>query len=462
MTEADQQPLSLDTAAARTLATTTKTVPQTLEDSPRWLLRMLPWVDVAAGVYRVNRRLTYPVGGGRVSFSNTGARFRVVPPSLAELPALHGLAGDPVLDTLAGRFEQREYDRGDTIVAAGIPAGELLLVARGRATRLQSGAYGDPVVLGSLADGDHAGSEPPAEGAVWPHTLRAGTPCTVLALPWAEVRAVAEQSPALRAALDRHRAVASRRRNKYGEAAIVTAAGHRGEPVLPGTFADYDPGPREYVMSVSQTVLRLHTRVSDLFNEPIDQKQEQIRLTVAAIREAQERELVVNRDFGLLHQADPRQRVQTRTGPPSPDDLDELLCRRKKSRFFLAHPRAIAAFHRECNARGVYPDSVELHGSRLTAWRGVPLLPCDKIPISRTGTSSIIVVRTGQDDQGVVGLRPADVRDQVEPGLSVAFTGIDARAIASYQVSAYYSAAVLVPDALGVLEGVELNAQVKE
>ncbi|MFI7615995.1 family 2B encapsulin nanocompartment shell protein [Nonomuraea terrae] len=454
--------LSLDTAAARALATTTKTVPQTLEVTPRWLLRVLPWVDVEAGVYRVNRRLTYPVGGGRVSFSNAGSRVRVVPPSLAELPPLGGLADDPVLDTLAGRFEQREYERGDPIVRAGQPAGELLIIAHGKAIKLQTGAYGDRVVAGSLAGGDHAGSGPPAEGAVWEHTLEAGTPCTVLALPWTELHALAERSPALREALDRHRALLARPRNRWGEAAIVTAAGHRGEPALPTTFADYDPGPREYVMSVSQTVLRLHTRVTDLYNDPMDQKEQQVKLTVEAIRESQERELLNNRDFGLLHQADPRQRVQTRTGPPTPDDLDELLCRRKKSRFFLAHPRAIAAFHRECSARGIYPDSVELHGSRLTAWRGVPVLPCDKIPVSRTGTSSILVLRTGEDDQGVVGLRPAELPGQVEPGVSVTFTGIDPRAVASYLVSAYYSAAVLVPDALGVLEGVELNSHVKE
>lgn len=35
--------------------------------------------------------------------------------------------------------------------------------------------------------------------------------------------------------------------------------------------------------------------------------------------------------------------------------------------------------------------------------------------------------------------------------------GIDEQAIISYLVTAYYSAAVLVPDALGVLENVEVS-----
>ena len=66
--------LSLGTAAARNLATTTKSVPQAQDITPRWLLRMLPWVEVSGGTYTVNRRLTYTVGDGIIEFTNVGAR----------------------------------------------------------------------------------------------------------------------------------------------------------------------------------------------------------------------------------------------------------------------------------------------------------------------------------------------------------------------------------------------------
>jgi hypothetical protein len=201
----------------------------------------------------------------------------------------------------------------------------------------------------------------------------------------------------------------------------------------------------------------VHTRVVDLYNDPMDQLAEQLRLTVDAIRETQEHELINNPEFGLLHNADPRQRLQTRSGPPTPDDLDELLCRRRKSRMFLAHPRAIAAFGRECNRRGVYPENVTVNGTELRAWRGVPLLPCDKIPITPTGATSILVLRTGLDDQGVIGLHQTGIPDEHEPSLNVRFMGINDQAIISYLVSAYYSVAVLIPDALGVLDNVELG-----
>jgi len=88
----------------------------------------------------------------------------------------------------------------------------------------------------------------------------------------------------------------------------------------------------------------------------MNQVEEQLRLAVEALRERQEYEMINNREFGLLHNADLSQRIPTRSGPPTPDDLDELLTRRRKTQYFLAHPRAIAAFGRECNQRGcIYP-----------------------------------------------------------------------------------------------------------
>jgi hypothetical protein len=209
-------------------------------------------------------------------------------------------------------------------------------------------------------------------------------------------------------------------------------------------------------LSAAQTVLRVHSRVADLYNQPMNQIEQQLKLTVEALRERQEHELINSREFGLLHNADYTQRINTHSGPPTPDDLDELITRRRDSRFLLAHPRTIAAIGRELNSRGLYPDHVDLHGDRVPAWRGIPLLPCNKIPITRENTSSIIVIRTGEDNQGVIGLHQTGIPDEYEPGLSVRFMGINDKAIISYLVSAYYSAAVLVPDALGVLENVEI------
>ncbi|MGX9882454.1 family 2B encapsulin nanocompartment shell protein [Streptomyces sp. NPDC002276] len=454
--EREQQ--SLGTAAARTLATTTKSEPQMQGISSRWLTRMLPWVNVPGGTYRVNRRLSYTRGDGRVTFVQTGAQVRVVPAELSELPLLRGFADDDALGALAERFEQRDYAPGQLIVQAGQPADSVYLVAHGKVEQLGEGPYGDEAVVGLLADGDTFGGQVLAEpDGSWEFTARAATATTVLALPHAAYQAVADRHAELRAHVEARAGDEPGPLNTFGEAAIALSAGHVGEPDLPGTFVDYDLAPREYELSVAQTVLKVHSRVTDLYNQPMNQTQQQLRLTVEALRERQENELVNNRDFGLLHNADYDQRISTHSGPPTPDDLDELLSMRRDTRFLFAHPRAIAAFGRECNKRGVYFSGIDVGGHHLPAWRGVPLLPCGKIPVSASRTSSIIAMRTGEDDQGVIGLYQTGIPDELEPGLNVRFMGINEQAIISYLVSTYFSAAVLVPDAIGILENVEVS-----
>ena len=311
--KANEPRLSLSAAAARNLATATVTVPQMAEITPRWLHRLLPWVDVDGGVYRANR-----------------------------------------------------------------------------------------------------------------------------------VAKAAKGAPA----------------NEFGEVKVELLTVNGNEPKLPTTFVDYEEDPREYHLSTIQTVLRTHTRVTDLYSNRIDQLRQQIRLTVEAVKEREEWELLNNPDFGLLHEVAPSQRIPTRKGPPTPDDLDELLMLVwKKPAFFLAHPRAIAAFGRECTRRGVPPAIVHLFGSPFLSWRGVPLIPTNKLELgpkskSDPGPTSILLLRVGEAEQGVVGLQKAGVTGEVEPGLSVRYMGTDQHSIASHLVTRYFSASVLTVDAIAQLENV--------
>ncbi|MFD3727529.1 family 2B encapsulin nanocompartment shell protein [Streptomyces sp. NPDC058671] len=448
---------SLSTAAARNLATTTKSAPQMQEISSRWLLRMLPWVETKGGAYRVNRRLSYTVGDGRIEFVQDGAHVRVIPRELGELALLRGFEDEEVLSVLARRCEQRDFDAGEVLVVRGAPAEQIHLIAHGRINQTSVGKYGDEVAVAVLADGDHFGESALLDAdARWDCTATAETSGTLLTLSRAEFASVLSSAPALQAHIEEFSSLPLQRQNRHGEAEIAMSSGHTGEVELPGAFVDYELNPREYELSVAQTVLRVHTRVADLYNGPMNQTEEQLRLTIEALRERQEHELINNREFGLLHNADFKQRIQTHSGPPTPDDLDELLCRRRGTRLFLAHPRTIAAIGREWNAHGLYPDTVELDGHRVLGWRGVPILPCDKIPVSKENTSSILAMRLGEDNQGVIGLRQTGLPEEYEPGLSVRFMGIGEQAIMSYLVTTYYSAAILVPNALGVLENVQI------
>jgi hypothetical protein len=234
---------------------------------------------------------------------------------------------------------------------------------------------------------------------------------------------------------------------------------------LHGTFVNYEENPREYRLSSIVSVLDVHTRISDLFSNPFDQIKEQLRLTIETVKELQEHELINNSGYGLLNNVASSQRIQTRKGPPTPDDLDELITKVwKEPSFFLAHPLAIAAFARECTRRGVPPPTVTLFGTPFLTWRGLPIIPTDKLlvdgkskPESTAGISNILLVRVGEQKQGVIGLFQPGLPGEQTPGLSVRFMGINRQAIGSYLVSLYCSAAVLTDDAIAVLEGVDVG-----
>ncbi len=457
--EAAREQLSLGTEAARKLATTTKSVPQMQEISSRWLLRVLPWTQVQGGVFRLNRRLSYAAADGRVMFFTTGAQASVVPQSLCELPLFAEYDDVEVLTALAGLFVQREYEPGEVIVSWGQPADQMVLIAHGKVEKHGPGKYGDDALLGVLADGDYFTYQPALESQdLWEFTAKAATKTTVLTLSQDVFQELVGRSPTLQGHLAAVRARTPRRQNVLGEAEIALSSGHVGEADIPGTYVDYDAAPREYHLSVAQTVLRVHSRVADLYNDPMNQTEQQLRLTIEALRERQEQELVNNPEFGLLHNAHLRQRIPTRGGPPTPDDLDELISLVwKEPTAFFAHPRAIAAFGVECNKRGITPTSVDFMGRLMPAWRGIPILSCNKIPISNDRTTSFMLMRTGMEKQGVIGLHQTGIPNEVQPSLSVRFMGVNEKAIISYLVTAYFSVAVLVPDALGILEHVELG-----
>ena len=239
----------------------------------------------------------------------------------------------------------------------------------------------------------------------------------------------------------------------------VTCTTKQFENQLPRTFVDYDEAPREYFLNAVSTVLDVHTRISDLYSSPHDQIKEQLRLTIETIKENQESELINNASYGLLAQVADEQRIfpLNDSGAPTPDDLDELLTKVwKEPAFFLAHPLTIAAFGREATRRGTPPPTVSLFGSQFITWRGVPLVPSDKIPVA-DGKSSILLLRVGDRRQGVVGLFQPGLPGEQSPGLSVRFMGINDQAISSYLISLYCSLAVLTPDALAVLDDVRID-----
>lgn len=458
---------SLSTQVAKNLATTTKSLPMMEAITPRWILQFLPWVQVNSGTYRVNRIKILFKEEGKVHVTQTNGEFAIAPDQLRKIPLFYN-ATDEEINQFANEFITEQYERDQVITQDGAAGNKLFLIANGAVEASTIGDRGQKLQLAILSTGDFFGEFALLDNRPCTATITALSNCSILTLDRVKFEALIRQKPEFGKRLEstvQNKDQWQSKVNEHGEHKISIQAGHKGECILPETFVDYIEEPQEYPLSIVQTVLKIHTRVTDLYNDPINQLKEQVRLTVEAMKEKQEWELINNKDFGLLHSVAPSMRLQPRFGPPTPDDMDELLSRAwKKPALFLAHPKAIAAFGRECTRRGVPPATVTIQGSPFMTWRGVPIVPCNKLMVngksksgSYVGTTSILLMRLGEQEQGVIGLHQTGIADEILPSLSMRTMGIDNKALASYLLTLYFSVAVLTDEALASLDNVEVG-----
>ncbi len=470
MSNSQQEPSSLlqrsvTTHVARNLANTTKTPPQMMSITPRWILKLLPWVHVSSGTYRVNRTKIELQKPERIGINFHKGTPSFSPEALKSIP-LFASFEDDIIASIAKKFVLEEAELGNTLMLEGEDRHKIFIIAHGQVEILSKGLHGEDLRIALLSEGEYFGEEDLVSEKPSSVTIRTITPGSFFSLSSDDIKKLFKEYPALKESFQKTVAEYLKIRstvNTHGEKHIDLVAGFAENVEIPETYVDYSNKPREYSLQAIQTVVRVHTRVSDLYNEPYNQIEQQMRLTIEGIKERQEWEFINNREFGLLHSADPGQRISTRYGTPTPDDLDDLLTKVwKKPAFFIAHPKAIAAFERECTWRGVPPATINLFGTPVLTWRGVPLIPSDKLEINKTnksgqGTTNIILVRVGENEQGVVGLHQAGIPGEISPSLSARLMGLDKLGVASYLLTLYSSLAVLTDDALAILENVEVG-----
>ncbi|MDP4210520.1 MAG: family 2B encapsulin nanocompartment shell protein [Bacteroidota bacterium] len=457
---------SVTTIVARNLATTTKTVPQMESITPRWLLKVLPWVHVGSGTYRVNRTKIELKKAERVEINYHDGVASFQASALRSIPLFSSFDED-ILQRMAAHFSTEEADLNNNLILEGDDHHKFFIIAHGQVEVLSKGLHGEELRIALLSEGEYFGEDDFVTNQPSKVTIRTITPGVFLTFSGKDLENIFKEIPDSRKKFEKAVEDFIRLKstvNKYGERHIDLVSGLEENHIIPETYVDYTLKPREYSLNAIQTIVRVHTRVSDLYNDPHNQLEQQLRLTIEGMKEKQEWELINNKDFGLLHNVDPSQRISSRYGTPTPDDLDELLALVwKKPAFFLAHPKAIAAFERECTWRGVPPVTIQLFGAPVITWRGVPIIPSDKLEVSGPlanrglGTTNILLVRVGEEEQGVVGLHQAGIPGEISPSLSARLMGLDTLGVASYLLTQYFSLAVLTGDALAVLENVEVG-----
>src|SRR6516165_7899751 len=117
----EQRPLAphtLSVRAARTLSHPTLTSPQMLAESPRWLLQLLPWINVPGGVYQVNRRRIALRQSDRIFAHFVGDTPRLEPGALRGLSLLR-TPDDTLLSAIAGLFVEERRGANEEIYKEG-------------------------------------------------------------------------------------------------------------------------------------------------------------------------------------------------------------------------------------------------------------------------------------------------------------------------------------------------------
>lgn len=250
---------------------------------------------------------------------------------------------------------------------------------------------------------------------------------------------------------------------------IQISNSHTEGTPLAATFADYDTSPRVVELATIQSVVQVHTRIAALYSDRFDQVEQQLTVAADYMYETKENLIFNHADYGLLHNVAPKLQIGD-AGAPTPDVLDDLMSRVwKMPDFFVMHPEVLDAFHRQCNARGLTPEAVQMFGSSFTAWRGLPILPTNKLHLVAGGeevdeakmvdripgsaTSHILLMRIGEQKQGVVSLYAAGSEGSDRfPFINVEFMSHSDEAVSSYLMTMYAAMAVCTPGALASAE----------
>ena len=239
-------------------------------------------------------------------------------------------------------------------------------------------------------------------------------------------------------------------------------ASHNEGEVIDVSFAKYKSDPLELKLIPIQSVVKVHTRIPDLYSNKHDQLLHQLQLSAETIYETKENLIYNHPVFGLLNQVKDKLRIKTEA-KPTPNLLDQMLTKLwKMPDAFFMHMDTLQALQAECNKLGIALETKEMFGSSFSCWRGLPLFPTNKLHLLGTGKTddetgreklktSICLVRFGEKKQGCISLFPKEKKgSEALPLIDCEFMGIDNNSVASYLLTTYTAIAVLTPGALCV------------
>ena len=122
---------SVTTSVARNLATTTKTSPKMMSITPRWMLSLLPWVQVDGGTFRVNRTKVELSKAERIGVEINGDDVSFTPESLRSVPLFSRLP-DAIIARMTSRFKTEAVSLGNKLIVEGEDRSKFFIIAQGQ------------------------------------------------------------------------------------------------------------------------------------------------------------------------------------------------------------------------------------------------------------------------------------------------------------------------------------------
>src|SRR5690606_17057211 len=198
---------SVTTSVARNLANTTKTSPKMMSITPRWLLSLLPWVQVDGGTYRVNRTKVELSKAERIEVALNDGVATIPAEALRSVP-LFSSVPESVLARMVDRFKTEEVSLGNKLIVEGEDLSKFFILAQGQVEVLSKGVHGSNLRIALLSEGEFFGETVLVSGKPSDITVRTITPCVLLTLSRKDLDAVLSEVPNLevdfKKAIDEH------------------------------------------------------------------------------------------------------------------------------------------------------------------------------------------------------------------------------------------------------------------
>ena len=429
-----------------------------LISTPRWYLRTIPWLgvddyvyeyDVARFIKSSQEKLDIPQNIDILKENNSYFLSDLI----KTIPIFESLSDDLIKEVLQGIYQKTAMP-GTEVVKQGAKGDTFYIIISGQYEVLVETADGGQSMIQMLTGGNYFGEMALIEDAPRNATIRAKTIGMLLALnreTFNKVISNSESKEKLYKLLEKRKLSLEKRTDGTGEKEFTI-------PPLPNEYPEFISSHKQLPLSKLQGNFLLERGIKD-YQKHLEQR---FKVTVEQIEERLEWELLNDKKHGLIPHISPSMKIKYNKKLSIFDNLDHMsTVLWNNPSFFIAHPKIIEYLELEANHASMQLTNIEINGNSFISWRNIAIIPSDKILFDqKKHTSDILLLRAGEDNDGVLGLYNNDYNNKL------GVIGYDLTELnpekedtvkREYKVVKHFSQVKLLPDAVAILSSVRVK-----